>query len=380
VRHESYWERGVPLQPAATELPARVDTLIVGAGFMGSWLAYWIAKLKPSLAKSTLVVERDLLGYGASTRNAGFLTSGNISEMYADARDAGQRAVFDTCVERRAGITVLLEEFGDVLATDPCGSGDFDSATPEKIAFKDALNAYLLEMGQEAAFTTRRVWFGGREQEVFFNVADRGVNPISLLKLLRERAAFGGVKFAFGVNVLKAGDGEAVCALSDTAEGGRATARYRHALICINAFASDLNAESAVVPGRGQVIVTSPVRAQTSHMLGFLDDGYDYFKFVDGRVLLGGGRHKFRSAEQTTNLTPTAELRDYLTQRAREIIGHANFKVDYHWAGIMGFPGGGHTPQGHRVNLDASTESLNACGGMGVALTPIVARDLATGL
>lgn len=34
-----------------------------------------------------------------------------------------------------------------------------------------------------------------------------------------------------------------------------------------------------------------------------------------------------------------------------------------------------HISTCHRTDLDEVTATLNACGGMGVALTPLVARD-----
>lgn len=381
ARHQSYWEIGMNAQRPATELPAHAELLIVGAGFLGSWLAYWLARLKPALAKQTLVVERDLLGYGASTRNAGFLTSGNISEMLADLREVGFDSVFEQFTKRRAGLSLALGEFPD-LPTDPCGSADYDNITPEKSELRERLNAALVARNESPAFGVRRAKYCGREREVFFNASDRGVNPIQLLSRLREHAAAGGVHFAFGVEVMRVANGKALCNHADkrAAQRGQSLLRYFKALICVNAFAKALLGESHIVPGRGQVIVTSPVAAATSHHLGFINDGYDYFKFVDGRLLIGGGRDKFRAREETTTLSPTTEVREYLVSRAREIVGHERFTVDHHWAGIMGFPGGRHTSGDHVRKLDASTANVNACGGMGVALTPLVAREIVASL
>ena len=373
-RLESYWERGVALEKPARDIPARVDVLVVGAGFMGLWLAYWLSKLKPALAPGILVVDRDLLAYGASSRNAGFLTSGNISEMLADSLESGRQAVFSQFEKRRAGLEIALSEFPD-LPSDRCGSADFDPITPGKRELHEALNTYLGAKGQAHGFAIEPAVFSGQEREVFFNSKDRGVNPVDLLVRLRAACRSRGVQFAYGVSVKSASAGKAVCELRGTE--APATLAYGHGFLCVNAFASSLHAGSQIVPGRGQVIVTSPVAALTSHHLGFLDDGYDYFKFVDGRLLIGGGRHKFRAREETEVLEPSAELREYLTGRAREVIGHDRFTVDYHWAGIMGFPGGRHTNAEHRVKLDASTDTLNACGGMGVALTPLVGRTVA---
>lgn len=372
ARLASYWEIGAPLQQPARDLPRQTDLLIVGAGFLGCWLAYWISRLKPAWAQRTLVIERDLIGYGASTRNAGFLTGGHVSEMLADEAECGFDALFAQFLRRRAGLALVLAEFPD-LPTDPCGSADYDEVTEAKRTLARRVNAALAARGEAPAFETKRARFGGTEREVLFSASDRGVNPMQLLTRLRASARAAGVKFAFGVRAQAVSGGRATLALPDRAEPQELA--YDRAWICVNAFDSELVSRSPIVPGRGQVLVSSPVKAATSHHLGFLHDGYDYFKFVDGRLLVGGGRHRFRAREQTTELTPTDEVRQYLLGLARTIVGHDRFSIDHAWAGIMGFPQGRHISTCHRTDLDEVTATLNACGGMGVALTPLVARD-----
>lgn len=372
ARLASYWEIGAPPHQPPRDLPRHTDLLIVGAGFLGSWLAYWISKLKPAWAQRTLVVERDLIGYGASTRNAGFLTAGHVSEMLADEAECGFDALFAQFLKRRAGLALTLTEFPD-LPTDPCGSADYDEITDPKRALARRVNGALAARGEAPAFETRSACLGGSEREVFFSPSDRGVNPMQLLARLRAAARAAGVRFAYGVRAQALGGGKAVLALP--APAGLQELAYGRAWLCVNAFDSELVSRSQIVPGRGQVLVTSPVQAATSHHLGFLHDGYDYFKFVDGRLLLGGGRHRFKAQEQTTELTPTDEVRQYLLALACTIVGHDRFRIDYNWAGIMGFPQDRHIAISHRTDLDDTTSTLNACGGMGVALTPLVARD-----
>ena len=118
-----------------------------------------------------------------------------------------------------------------------------------------------------------------------------------------------------------------------------------------------------------------------------------------------GGERDFRFTKVLDVLEPLrGEITIYsgLSHPAvRKVIGHANadqyltgadtgsdgpykntisldqFAVEHHWAGIMGMPGGTHvgTPGPRRV--DARTEVVAGFGGMGVALTPVVARELA---
>jgi glycine/D-amino acid oxidase-like deaminating enzyme len=128
------------------------------------------------------------------------------------------------------------------------------------------------------------------------------------------------------------------------------------------------------------VIVTTPVRpaAPGPRPLGYLHQGYDYFRWLGDRLLIGGGRHRFGSEENdTTSLTPTPVVREYLVGVARRVIGHADFDVAAHWAGIMGFPGGRHIGAAPRQPVDGVTEAVAGFGGMGVALTPAVAEEIA---
>jgi glycine/D-amino acid oxidase-like deaminating enzyme len=55
------------------EPDARYDVAIVGGGYTGLWTAYHLLKQNPSLRIA--VLERDEVGFGASGRNAGFLTA-----------------------------------------------------------------------------------------------------------------------------------------------------------------------------------------------------------------------------------------------------------------------------------------------------------------
>ena len=82
-------------------------------------------------------------------------------------------------------------------------------------------------------------------------------------------------------------------------------------LVATNAFAPELVPDLDLVPGRGQVLVTEPL--PDLHLPGTFhyDQGYYYFRQVNQRVLLGGGRNLDFDAEQTTapGLTPLVQER-----------------------------------------------------------------------
>jgi glycine/D-amino acid oxidase-like deaminating enzyme len=375
----SFWEQVSGIRPAENgALPVRpCDVLIVGAGFSGSWLAYFLKKKQPSLRVT--IVERDFFTLGASARNAGFLSCGNVSEWLEDERDLGREEMLCTFEARVQGIEIIRSELGPDVDVDPCGSIDADAITDEKRTLARVLNGVLRDRGMAPIYATRTVRIGGRDVEAFVNGFDGAVNPCQILQSLHARLRRLGVELHFGVTVTAIGAGRAQL----SGQGGTTgTIRYERAMLCVNAFAPKLHAGSAIAPARGQVIVTSPCRTDTHRSLGFLDGGYDYFRFVGDRVLVGGGRRRFKAAEGTDRIEATAELRAYLVALAERVIGHAQFTVDFHWAGIMGLQSGGHASiSGMRkpLRIDATTEELSSCGGWGVTLSPVVARSIAAG-
>ncbi|MCA8945911.1 MAG: FAD-binding oxidoreductase, partial [Planctomycetes bacterium] len=154
MRRFSYWESELPPEPLpARELPRRVDILIVGAGFMGRWLAYFLSKrTQPA---RILVIDRDRFSYGASSRNAGFITCGQVSEMLADVEHAGQDRVIETFMQRREGIAIAREALPD-FHIDPCGSTDYDPVTDDKLALMAKLN----EAAGDEIFSVRAARIG----------------------------------------------------------------------------------------------------------------------------------------------------------------------------------------------------------------------------
>ncbi len=360
VRHPSYWESGLQPAPPAGELAREVDVLIVGAGFMGRWLAYFLR------GRSVQVIERDGFSYGASSRNAGFLTCGQVSEMLADFETAGFDGVIDTFLRRRKGIALARREFPE-LELDPCGSFDYDPVTERGRELLGQLNV----AAGEKLYSVKPANLGGVEREAYFNAADAGVHPVKLLQTLQDHSPH--ARYAFGVRAVRVGDGTAELEVA----GQRVDVKYQRAFICTNAFAAELDASSPVVPGRGQVIVTSPVSTQTSNALGYMNQGYDYFRFVDGRLLIGGGRNRFPAETGTSELRPTVHVRQWLEQQAELVIGHRDWTTEHHWAGMMGFVGGQHLGGSPRKQLDAKTEIIAGFGGMGVALAPLYAQEFA---
>jgi len=68
-------------RPALTG-STEADVVVLGAGYTGLWTAYYLLKTNPHL--KVAVVEKEIVGFGASGRNGGWCSS----KISRDARNA----------------------------------------------------------------------------------------------------------------------------------------------------------------------------------------------------------------------------------------------------------------------------------------------------
>lgn len=89
--HENHPGPLDPGQPLAGD--TQVDVAIVGGGYTGLWTAYYLLRLDPSLR--ILVLEREIVGFGASGRNGGWcvgeLAAGPDRHEQVAGNDAARR-------------------------------------------------------------------------------------------------------------------------------------------------------------------------------------------------------------------------------------------------------------------------------------------------
>ncbi|NBR39999.1 MAG: FAD-dependent oxidoreductase, partial [Alphaproteobacteria bacterium] len=75
-----YWWEEAPPRPAPEQpWQKNAEIVVIGAGFAGLAAALVLARAK----KDVVVIEKGLIGEGASTRNGG-ITSGNIRHSFSD--------------------------------------------------------------------------------------------------------------------------------------------------------------------------------------------------------------------------------------------------------------------------------------------------------
>jgi len=148
----------------------------------------------------------------------------------------------------------------------------------------------------------------------------------------------------------------------------------RKLFIATNAFSKELGI-SKVKPGRAQVLITKPINNLSIKGTFHLDRGYYYFRNINNRILLGGGRNLDINGEETSSFGETDLIQDKLENILKEIIfPKTSVEVEHRWSGIMGL-GSNKLPI-----LKTMSNNVFAgvrLGGMGVAIGSLVGKELA---
>ncbi len=145
-------------------------------------------------------------------------------------------------------------------------------------------------------------------------------------------------------------------------------------IICNNAFARDfIDIETSA--GRNQVLLTEPIQDLPIHGCYHYDKGYVYFRNVEDRVLIGGGRNVDQIVETTDIFGQTQTIKSYLLDILnRHILPNRTFTIEHEWSGILGF---NKTKEPIIKEVDPSKFVAVGLGGMGVAIGTLVGQEVA---
>jgi len=365
----SYWER---------ESFFHYGHIIVGAGITGLSTAIELRQLYP--ADRILVLERGLLPTGASTRNAGFACMGSVTELLDDLCTMSENEVVYLFAERKNGLEILRKRLGDErIGYAANGSYELIDANAKEALNKiDYLNELLLPVNNQLSFrlaNEKIKSFGFNEQyteALIENTCEGELHTGKMMRALTDYTLQNGIEIKTGAEVLQYEE-EDNRVVIELAEGMRLGCRTLN--ICTNAFTKQLLPDVDVTPGRGQALITEPIQGLKLKGIFHMDEGYYYFREIDGRVLIGGGRNLDFEGEATTDMTLTERIQNSLEEKLMQIIlPGVDFQVAQRWAGIMAF---GATKQPIVKAFSGKVFGAFRMGGMGVALGSRVAQQLA---
>ncbi len=356
------------------------DIVIVGAGLMGLWTAYELKKRSPHL--NITIVERNTTPLGASTRNAGFACFGSPTELMSDMETMGSEEMLRIVEMRYKGIEKIKSHFKESsIGYEHCGGYEcINKDSGYWYAFDDRvsqLNKLLKDItGQRSIFKYAGQKMSGLGLIGFDllveNSSEAALHSGKLVQALTQSVRTAGVHIldGFCVHSWEADKDQAMI----TSTNG-ISIQSKKLVFCTNAFTDGLLNEPMVEPGRGQIILTTPIPHLPMKGTFHFDEGFYYWRHLGDRILLGGARNKDFDGEQTLDMDGSATIKNALIDFLRTHLHPSiSFEIADSWSGIMGFtkdkqPYCGYTDKGVYVAL--------ACNGMGVALTPMIAEKAA---
>lgn len=366
----SYWEK---------KHFVNYDLIVIGGGIVGLSTAIQF-KIKFPESK-VLVLERGIFPSGASSRNAGFACFGSLSEILDDLNHMSETEVLQLVEKRYRGLLSIREFFGDErLGYLPTGGLEL-LTEKEMYALQslDKINQLLDPIFNEAVFEQmediKPFGFSGKVQAVIRNKFEGELDSGKFLLSLWEKCQDLNIKILTGSKVSKIDEEKKTVFVQNPTEQEDIDFHADKIAVCTNAFTNLLLPGLDIQPGRGLVMVTKPILKEIPHSGTFhFDKGYVYFRKVEDRILLGGGRNIDFEGENTLSMEVNPKIKEYLLDILHGIIlPDTDIEIDLWWTGIMAF-GKNKKPIVEMVGKNVGIAVR--LGGMGVAIGWQTAEEL----
>lgn len=340
--HPYWWEAAAPRALPETPLPRAVDVLVAGGGFAGMSGALTLSRA----GRQVLVVDAQTPGFGASTRNSGFIGShfrGSYDTLAEKLGPARAAAMLRAGAEAHDYLVNLLEREQIACGFSPCGR--FTAAhTP---AAYDALAVELDRSrryaGVDGHMLTRAEMNREIDSPIYHGglVTPRGgsMHPGLYHQGILERVLAAGAQVQSHTKVEainKGADGT----LSVLTSRGVVTAR--HVVMATNAYTPRGFAwfSRRIFPITSNVIVTEPIAPERLKkalpnrrvMLDTRRDPASIRLTPDGTRLQFGGA---RGIPFTDFAGKAREIREMFVEILPSM---ADVKIDYCWSGMISYP------------------------------------------
>ncbi|MDO7172079.1 NAD(P)/FAD-dependent oxidoreductase [Mariniflexile sp. AS56] len=352
-----------------------VDFTIVGSGIVGLSCAL---RLKEQFPKAKIVIlEKGMLPQGASTKNAGFACFGSLSELLDDLKTHSEDQVIQLVEKRVKGLQLLRDTLGDA-AINYQNNGGYELFLKDDMLFETCLskrvdiNNLLQPIFRKEVFSVKsnHFHFKNIKEQYVFNQFEAQIDTGAMMEGLLLKVQTAGVKILNNITV----EGFSEASNSVKIKTNAVEFSSSKLFIATNGFASQLIAE-IVKPARAQVLITKPIKNLLIKGTFHLDKGYYYFRNIDDRILLGGGRNLDFKGEETTEFAETEIIQNKLEHLLKTIIlPETSFEIEQRWSGIMGVGKQKNTivkPLSNHVYCGVKL------GGMGIAIGSLVGKELA---
>ncbi|WP_145858136.1 NAD(P)/FAD-dependent oxidoreductase [Pedobacter suwonensis] len=367
----SYWEKD--------SFFCNYDAIVIGSGIVGLNAAIHLKKTVPSLR--IVILEKGFLPTGASTKNAGFACFGSISELTEQEKRMGSERLAMLIEKRWKGLLKLRYLLGDNTIDYQCLGGyelfkkEDHSLAELGVSKIEHFNLLVNDIVGSNAFrvNNKKISLSGFEgvSTLIENKYEAQIDSGKMMYALIQYAQQLGIGIFNNCTVDRIEEeSKGFCLITKNGNFS-----CKQLILTTNAFIKDLYPDVDINPGRGQVLITKPIKdlkiAGTFHY----DKGYYYFRNINNRILLGGGRNIDFKAEQTTTFDHTEPVQSALEHLLKKVIlPTTKYEIDYRWSGIMAF---GKTLEPHIEEIRPNVFCATRCNGMGVAIGSQTGEDVA---
>ena len=368
----SYWEQ--------TTFLSGYDVLIIGSGIVGLSAALHLKKREPRL--NIGILEAGFLPSGASTKNAGFACFGSISEAIDELESSSENEFLQVVEMRWKGLEKLRNNLGDkAISFEKFGGNEifkkaedtFADECIERISYFNKLLKPIIGKPDIYAVSNAKIaGFGlAGVKNMIENKYEGQINTGKMMRALLSKVQ--GLDIPVFNNCM-------VKKIEQNSKGqvlisNQGNFETKAVILATNAFSRRLFPELDIIPGRGQVLITEPIKGLKLKGTFHYDRGYTYFRNIDNRILLGGGRNLDFKEEETTKLGLTDLIQHTLENLLNElIVPGKNPKIELRWSGIMGF---GDKLKPIIKEIEPNIYCGVRCNGMGIAIGSLVAEQVA---
>lgn len=360
----------------------RVDVLIVGSGYTGLAAARHLARV----GASVLVVEREQIGWGASSRNGGQVLSGlkldpgTLVGRYGEAR---ARCLFETAAESIRRVEQIVAD--EAIDCGFARTGHIQAAWKPAhfAAFRDEQALLARVFGHRVEIVppaNQRSELGTDAYHgLLVDEHSAAINPAQYVHGLARAAVRAGTRAISGVAVRSTTRSSGGWIVHTTAGDVRA----RDVLFATNGY-TDRAApalQRRLIPIGSYIIVTEPLAPRVADaILPRKRMAFDtkhflyYFRVTDDRRLLFGGRAEFSRPGPRTTHRAAAILREGMVDVFPEL---ASAAIEYAWGGQVAFT---RDQMPHAGTLDGAYFAGGYCGhgiAMSTMLGELIARRIA---
>jgi glycine/D-amino acid oxidase-like deaminating enzyme len=352
--------------PGEHPLPPTADVVIVGGGYTGVAAARQLAKR----GKHAVLLEKASLGWGASTRNAGFVHPGlkrSLSYLVEHYGKLG-RLLYDETLRAMELITSLIEEEAIDCDFVPCGYLYLAERPFHLERLKASARLIREQLGQEARLLSR--------EEV---EAEAGSPAYVGGLLVGKTARIQPARFFAGLVRAAGRAGADLHADTPVTRLERSNGRLRahtprgivespEVLLATNGYTDSLvpPLRRRIIPIGSHMVATEPLPADLArrispkgHLCLETKNFLSYWRLSPDNRLVFGGRSSF--APTTVASARATLVREML--RVYPEVG--DVPIEYAWGGQVGFT---FDQLPHFGRLDGVTYAMGYCGG-GVALS-----------